>query len=620
MTGATRYVAGRHGGIAALTAGWWLLGQPGVVVGLVAGSMAGVAHLPADLCLMTAVVAGSGVAGLAVYRRHIGITARLRRAMVEVGLVYRKDYRTVIGPRLRGRVQREGRNLVLRWELPTGVTLRRVREHLEELEQRCGVGMWCRLEGNRLHMEVRRHPLPDRVDFDDFYAAARPGGELPAGLGRSRVGWLWVDLALLPHLLIGGIAGGGKSVFLRQVLTWLTLQRQPSQLRLLLLDFKGGIELARFGELPHALRPVVSDVLAAPDALLEVKAEMDRRLAEMRSARVNDIDAWHDAGLPRWPRLVVVVDELAQLTIGVLGGKENDAARAAQKASTGLLCELGRLGRAAGVHLILCTQRPDHEIIPGELKAVCGGTVAFRVRSIANSQILLDCDRAALLPPHPGRAVWAHEGLEEFQAIYLDSEEGFRRLEERWLREADHIADPGGVSRWTPAPAPGLTARCLGPLRAAAAAVATQLRVVGDRSITTMAAIKEHASRLPRVRGEGGGPPSAGQGDGAQELDAVEVDHETPVDEAQPADSPLLTTPDARPALRVQGMDSEDPCPEEELLTVIGGAGWPGGDDVGDQLADELIAVDPFPEGGTDHVSQCHQSTWQPSDVDEASA
>ena len=481
MTGATRYVAGRHGGIAALKAGWWLLGQPGVVVGLVAGAMAGVVHVPADLCLATAVVAGGGVAGVTVYRRHIGITARLRRAMVEVGLVYRKDYRTVIGPRLRGRVHREGRNLVLRWELPTGVTLRRVREHLEELEQRCGVGLWCRLEGNRLHMEVRRHPLPDRVDFDDFYAAARPGGELPVGLGRSRVGWLWVDLALLPHLLIGGIAGGGKSVFLRQVLTWLTLQRQPSHLRLLLLDFKGGIELARFGELPHALRPVVSEVLEAPEALLEVKAEMDRRLAEMRTARVNDIDAWHDAGLPRWPRLVVVVDELAQLTIGVLGGKENDAARAAQKASTGLLCELGRLGRAAGVHLILCTQRPDHEIIPGQLKAVCGGTVAFRVRNIANSQILLDCDRAALLPPHPGRAVWAHEGLEEFQAVYLDSEEGFRRLEERWLREADHIADPGGVSRWTPSPAPGLAARSLGPLRQAAAAVAIALRLVGDR-------------------------------------------------------------------------------------------------------------------------------------------
>jgi hypothetical protein len=620
MTGATRYVAGRHGGIAALKAGRWLLGQPGVVVGPVAGAMAGVVHLPPDLCLMTAVVAGTGVAGVTVYRRHIGITARVRRAMVEMGLVYRKDYRTVVGPRLRGRVQREGRNLVLRWELPTGVTLRRVREHLEELEQRCGVGLWCRLEGNRLHMEVRRHPLPDRVDFDDFYAAARPGGELSVGLGRSRVGWLWVDLALLPHLLIGGIAGSGKSVFLRQVLTWLTLQRQPSQLHLLLLDFKGGIELARFGELPHALRPVVSEVLEAPEALTEVKGEMDRRLAAMRSARVNDIDAWHDAGLPPWPRLVVVVDELAQLTIGVLGGKENDAARAAQKASTGLLCELGRLGRAAGLHLILCTQRPDHEIIPGQLKAVCGGTVAFRVRNIANSQILLDCDRAALLPPHPGRAVWAHEGLEEFQAVYLDSEEGFRRLEERWLREANHVADPGGVSRWTPAPAPGLAVRCLGPVRQGAAGVPTVLRLVADRAASAVAGIKKHASRGARVRGEGGGPPSADQGDGVQQLGVVEPDHEASVIDAELAASRLLTQPDARPALRVQGWHLQDRCDERELLPLIGHAHWTGRDDVVGLVDGDAIAMDPFPEGGTDHVSQCHQSTWQASDVDEASA
>ena len=618
MTGATRYVAGRHGGIAALKAGWWLLGQPGVVAGLVAGAMAGVVHLPADLCLVTAVVLGGGVAGLTVYRRHIGITARLRRAMVEVGLVYRKDYKTVIGPRLRGRVQREGRNLVLRWELPTGVTLRRVREHLEELEQRCGVGLGCRLEGNRLHMEVRRHPLPDRVGFDDFYSAARPGGELPVGLGRSRVGWLWVDLAMLPHLLIGGIAGGGKSVFLRQVLTWLTLQRQPSHLRLLLLDFKGGIELARFGELPHALRPVVCDVLSAPDALLEVKEEMDRRLAEMRHARVNDIDAWHDAGLPRWPRLVVVVDELAQLTIGVLGGKENDQARAAQKASTGLLCELGRLGRAAGIHLILCTQRPDHEIIPGQLKAVCGGTVAFRVRNIANSQILLDCDRAALLPPHPGRAVWAHEGLEEFQAIYLDSDEAFRRLEERWLREADRVTDPVGVSRWTPSSGPRLVTRWLAPVGQSTAAAVNALALTAVRAVAAVGSVSQHASGGAKGRGEGGRPPSADQGDGALDLNVGQPDHEPPDDTALAA-SPSLTSPDARPELHVHGWDLGDPCDEEELVSLVGRATWTGQDDADDLVADHAIAADAFPEGGTEHVSQCHQSTWQPSDVDEAS-
>ncbi len=318
--------------------------------------------------------------------------------MVDVGLVHRKDYRTTIGPRQRGRALREGRNLVLRWELPAGVTLRRVRDHLEELEQRCDAGLACRLERGRLHMEVSRHPLPPRVDFGAFYAAPWAAGELPVGLGRSRSGWLWVDLAVLPHLLIGGASGQGKSVFLRQVLTWLALRFQPAQVRLLLLDLKGGLALSRFGRLPHALRPVVSDVLEAPAALLEVREEMQRRQALMEAANAEDIDDWHEAGRERLPRVIAVVDELAQLSMGALGGKENDEARAAQKRAVGLLCELGRLGRGLGVHLILGTQRPDADAIPGQLKAVCGGTVAFRVRNISNSQILLDCDRAALLP------------------------------------------------------------------------------------------------------------------------------------------------------------------------------------------------------------------------------
>ena len=151
------------------------------------------------------------------------------------------------------------------------------------------------------------------------------------GLGRSRSGWLWVDLAALPRLLIGGASGQGKSVFLRQVLTWLCLRFQPSQVRLLLLDFKGGMALSRFGRLPHALRPVVSDVLAAPEALLEVKAEMQRRQELMEAANVEDIDDWHEAGHERLPRVVVVVDELAQLSMGALGGKENDEARTAPR-------------------------------------------------------------------------------------------------------------------------------------------------------------------------------------------------------------------------------------------------------------------------------------------------
>ena len=616
MSGATRHVAGKHGATGAVRAAWWLLGQPGVGAGLVAGGLAGVVHVPPDLCLGTATVVGGGIASATVYRCHVGMAARLRRAMVDVGLVQRKDFRTTIEPRLRGRVRREGRNLVMRWELPAGVTLRKVRDHLEEIEQRCDVGLSCRLERGRLHMEVGCHPLAARVDFEDFYAGARPHGELPVGLGRSRRGSLWVDLALLPHLLVGGTSGGGKSAFVRQVLTWLTLRWQPSQVRLLLLDFKGGMALARFGRLPHALRPVVADALEAPAALMEVKAEMDRRQAAMREADVEDIDGWHEAGKPRLPRIVVVVDELAQLTMGALGGKENDEARAAQKKAVGLLCELGRLGRATGVHLILGTQRPDADAIPGQLKAVCGGTVAFRVRNVSNSMILLDCDRAALLPPHPGRAVWSHDGLEEFQGIFLENDDGWRLLEERWLREAEHVGDPGGVSRWRPAPAPGLATRCVVSMSGVHSEVTGGLRRGVERVSATAGEVRASLPRPRRSRGAGV-PPAADPGDGAAELQPVEPDHVTPA-AAAPAVSPLPIPADVRPVLRVEAWNPEDPVTEEAISAVSAGDELPGDHhdvDLVDDLAGEL---EPFPVGGPDHVTQGHQNTWQACDVEGA--
>ena len=222
---------------------------------------------------------------------------------------------------------------------------------------------------------------------------------------------------------------GGKSVFLTQALTRLVLTHHPDELRLLCVDLKGGIELDAFSHAPHSFQKVVTSVDGAARALGSIREEVDLRLQALRNARVRDIDAWAETGRPPWPRILVVVDELAELTVRELGGAP--AAVAAQKAATGRLGEIARLGRAVGIHLILCTQRPDAEAVPGQLKANLAGTVAFRVRSEVNSHILLESDRAALLPHHPGRAVWAHARLEEFQAIHLAADEAARLLRAR---------------------------------------------------------------------------------------------------------------------------------------------------------------------------------------------
>src|SRR5258706_2459545 len=108
------------------------------------------------------------------------------------------------------------------------------------------------MDDGLLHVELLRHRIPGHVEFADFYASSRPV-RVAVGLGIGRRGPLWVDLATVPHLLVGGMTGRGKSVFLTQALTGVVLAHAPADLLLVCIDLKGGVELAPFGCLPHAL-------------------------------------------------------------------------------------------------------------------------------------------------------------------------------------------------------------------------------------------------------------------------------------------------------------------------------------------------------------------------------
>ncbi len=144
-------------------------------------------------------------------------------------------------------------------------------------------------------------------------------------------------------------------------------------------------------------------------------------------------------------RMAATVDEVAELTVRDLG--DDRAARAAQQAATGRLCEIAGLGGSVDVHLVCCTQRPDAGAVPGQMKANLDGTVAFRVRAAVNSFILLDSDKASLLPPHPGRAIFAHETVEELQAVDCSVEESRKLLLARW-GSGRVSPTTGPVSQW----------------------------------------------------------------------------------------------------------------------------------------------------------------------------
>ena len=436
-----RYLAGPrarsdHGALVG-----WLLRQPAAWVLVGAPVVLCEPHWGEAAASLATLLLASAAALLSAYRGGWSPAARLRRAMVECGLVGMDRRGRVVAPRARWSARWQGRNVTLRWRMPPGVTLRDILQRPESLEARCECSLRVWEEPGVLVTEMLRHRIPDRLSYQEMYSSPRPPGRLLVGLGRGRRGALWVDLDSCPHLLVGGMTGGGKSVFLRQALTFLCREHGPEDLQLALIDLKGGVELAHFSYLRHSIYPVADSLLAAAETLERVRQELDRRLREVREAASLE----RSAAQPSWPRLLVVVDEVAELTCCDLS--DDRAARAAQQAASGRLGEIARLGRPVGVHLGCCTQRPDAEAVPGQLKSNLQGTVAFRVRAAVTSYILLDSDKAALLPPDPVRALWQGEIMEEFQAVDCSREESRQLLLARWSGRVS-IPPLVPVSQW----------------------------------------------------------------------------------------------------------------------------------------------------------------------------
>ncbi|HUY97270.1 MAG TPA: FtsK/SpoIIIE domain-containing protein [Verrucomicrobiae bacterium] len=370
----------------------------------------------------------AGVAGLAVttwhrWRTDWAFPARLAAALVGLGCAGRTEDGAALEPRRVGRPVRAGATVTTRWRLPLGVTVAEVTAPADALGEHLDAGDSVWSDGASCVIRCARGRIPAHVSLSGFERTRPLGDGCWLGPGIGRVGPAWVDLATCPHVVVGGTTGGGKSVFLRQACTGLAGAYGPDRLRLALVDLKGGTELAPLGTWPHAWGPVADHLDAAADLLAGVRGELAWRLAALRIAGVSDVGALTvtNAGRPPWLRCLVVVDEMAEATCAA-GGADR-ATRDAQQAVAGGLAALARLGRAAGVHLLLATQRPDAEAVPGQLKANCTGTLAFRVRTAANSWILLDGDRAAHLPQHPGRALWVTDTVTELQVPACDRAE-----------------------------------------------------------------------------------------------------------------------------------------------------------------------------------------------------
>jgi len=246
----------------------------------------------------------------------------------------------------------------------------------------------------------------------------RSASKLTLALGKTIHGEPYVtDLATMPHLLIAGSTGTGKSVAINSMLSSLLFRASPEEVRLIMIDPKR-VELGMYEDIPHLMTPVVVDPKQAVNALRWAVKEMEERYKKLAAAGVRNLEqfnrnAAHAAKDPAsegepvlpLPYIVVVIDELADLMMVARGDVEESIARLAQMA------------RAVGVHLLLATQRPSVDVITGLIKANLPSRISFRVQSKTDSRTILDQNGAEQLlgrgdmlfmPPGSSRAIRLH--------------------------------------------------------------------------------------------------------------------------------------------------------------------------------------------------------------------
>ena len=226
-------------------------------------------------------------------------------------------------------------------------------------------------------------PSPSKVHLREvmethvFNRLVAKGG-LPIALGQDTGGSpVVLDLAALPHMLIAGATGSGKSVCINSIVASFLLTKTPEQLRILMVDPKR-VELTPFNGIPHLIGPVIVDTEEVNTALRGLIREMLTRYKLMEEVGARNIDGYNKRVRDKMPFLVLIVDELADLMM--VGGFEVEQN----------LVRLAQLGRATGIHLVLATQRPSVNVVTGLLKANIPARAAFAVASQVDSRVILD--------------------------------------------------------------------------------------------------------------------------------------------------------------------------------------------------------------------------------------
>ena len=227
------------------------------------------------------------------------------------------------------------------------------------------------------------NPTPSLVSLrsvmeSEPFREMRHKGALPVALGKGSGGeTMVIDLAKMPHLLIAGATGSGKSVCINTIISGLIMEKTPAELRLLLIDPKR-VEMTPYNGIPHLITPVVVETDEVVGLLKGMINEMLNRYRMMEEAGVRNIATYNEKMPDKMPFLVIAVDELADLMMSAAFDVEQS------------LCRLAQLGRATGIHLIVATQRPSVDVLTGLIKANFPSRISFGVTSQVDSRTILD--------------------------------------------------------------------------------------------------------------------------------------------------------------------------------------------------------------------------------------
>jgi len=262
---------------------------------------------------------------------------------------------------------------------------------------------------------------PDTIPFNDIVDSKEflnSNATLPLGLGRCRNGSpLIVDLAKMPHLLIGGATGSGKSIALQVIINNLLLNKNH-YINFALIDPKR-VEFSYYSKLPNLYGPIARNVKDSMEMLGNLIEEMEKRFSKLERHNCRDITTYKG----KMPFIIIVVDELADLMM------------ASKKGTQDLICRLAQKSRACGIHLVVATQRPSVDVITGLIKANFPARLSCQTSSAVDSRILLDrCGAERLI----GKG----------DAIINCSEYNFRRFKGAFLSEQDIIDNVRARRSW----------------------------------------------------------------------------------------------------------------------------------------------------------------------------